>query len=134
METSIKERLKEIVGPENYTDDLIDLIAYSKDATEHKHRPEAAVWPIDANQVSKILMLANEKLFPVVPRGAGTSLAGLPVPERGGLILDMARMDKILNISIEDRLAVVQPGVVYEDLERALAPDDFCFPPDPASG
>ncbi len=134
MEPSIKQRLAEIVGPENYTDNLIDLIAYSKDASEHRHRPEAAVWPTDANQVSKILMLANEKLFPVVPRGAGTSLAGLAVPERGGLILDTGRMDKILEISIEDRLAVVQPGVVYADLERALAPDDFFFPPDPASG
>jgi len=134
METSIRQRLKEIVGPENYTDDLIDLIAYSKDASEHKHRPEAAVWPTDTSQVLDILKLATEKRFPVVPRGAGTSLAGLAVPERGGVILDMGRMDKILEISIKDRLAVVQPGVVYADLERALAPDGFFFPPDPASG
>jgi glycolate oxidase len=134
MEASIKQHLEEIVGPENYTDDLIDLIAYSKDASEHKHRPEAAVWPIDTNQVSEILKLATKERFPVVPRGAGTSLAGLAVPQQGGVILDMARMDKILEITIEDRLAVVQPGVVYADLERALAPDGFFFPPDPASG
>ncbi len=134
MEASIKQHLEEIVGPENYTDDLIDLIAYSKDASEHKHRPEAAVWPIDTNQVSEILKLATKERFPVVPRGAGTSLAGLAVPQQGGVILDMARMDKILEITIEDRLAVVQSGVVYADLERALAPDGFFFPPDPASG
>lgn len=134
MEASIKQHLEEIVGPENYTDDLIDLIAYSKDASEHKHRPEAAVWPIDTNQVSEILKLATKERFPVVPRGAGTSLAGLAVPQQGGVILDMGRMDKILEITIEDRLAVVQPGVVYADLERALAPDGFFFPPDPASG
>ncbi len=134
MEASIKQHLEEIVGPENYTDDLIDLIAYSKDASEHKHRPEAALWPIDTNQVSEILKLATKERFPVVPRGAGTSLAGLAVPQQGGVILDMGRMDKILEITIEDRLAVVQPGVVYADLERALAPDGFFFPPDPASG
>jgi hypothetical protein len=105
MESRVKERLREIVGPENYTDSLIDLIAYSKDASEHKHRPEAAVWPIDAAQVSEIMKLANEERFPVVPRGAGTSLAGLAVPQLGGVVLDMCRMDKILEISIEDRTA-----------------------------
>ncbi len=134
MESRVKERLKEIVGPENYTDSLIDLIAYSKDASEHKHRPEAAVWPINAAQVSEIMRLANEVRFPVVPRGAGTSLAGLAVPVKGGVILDLGRMDKILEINVEDRLAVVQPGVIYADLERALAPHGFFFPPDPASG
>lgn len=134
MEASIKQHLKEIVGLENYTDKLIDLIAYSKDASEHKHRPEAAVWPTDANQVSEILKLATEKTFPVVPRGAGTSLAGLAVAQQGGVILDTGRMDKILEVNIEDRLVVVQPSVVYEDLERTLAPHGFFFPPDPASG
>ncbi|MDQ1335305.1 MAG: FAD-binding PCMH-type protein, partial [Thermodesulfobacteriota bacterium] len=56
------------------------------------------------------------------------------VPERGGLVMDMGRMDKILEINIEDRLVVVQPGVVYADLDRKLSPQGFFFPPDPASG
>ncbi len=134
MDTAIKKSLKDIVGEENFTDSLIDLIAYSKDASEHRHRPEAAVWPITTEQVSAIMKLATKEKFPVVPRGAGTSLAGLAVPERGGVILDLGRMDKIIGIHIEDRLAVVQPGVVYADLDRALAPYGFFFPPDPASG
>jgi glycolate oxidase len=134
MKEEIKERLKDIVGSENFSDALIDRIAYSKDASEHKHRPNAAVWPLNANQVSEILKLANEHYFPVIARGAGTSLAGLAVPQQGGLILDMARMDKIIDINIEDRLAVVHPGVVYADLDRALVPHGFFFPPDPASG
>ncbi|EFK10255.1 putative glycolate oxidase, subunit GlcD [delta proteobacterium NaphS2] len=70
----------------------------------------------------------------MIPRGAGTSLAGLSVPEEGGLILDLGRMDKIIHINIEDRLAVVQPGVIYAELDRALSPHGFFFPPDPASG
>ncbi len=133
MESKIKQLLKEIAGAENFTDSLIDLIAYSKDASEHKHRPDAAVWPVNTEQIAAILKLANQEKFPVTPRGAGTSLAGLAVPEQGGVILDLGRMDKIIDINIEDRLAVVQPGVVYADLDRALSPYGFFFPPDPAS-
>jgi len=134
MKSEIKQHLKDIVGPENFTDSLIDLIAYSKDASEFKHRPDAGVWPTSTEQISAILRLANQEKFPVIARGAGTSLAGLAVPHQGGLILDLGRMNKIIEISIEDRLAVVQPGVVYADLERALAAHGFFFPPDPASG
>jgi len=134
MDTTIKQALREIVDAENFTDSLIDLIAYSKDASEHRHRPDAAVWPVNTEQISAIMKLANREKFPVTPRGAGTSLAGLAVPEKGGLILDLGRMDKIIDINIEDRLAVVQPGVVYADLDRALSPHGFFFPPDPASG
>jgi glycolate oxidase len=134
MKPEIKQHLKNIVGPENFTDSLIDLIAYSKDASEFKHRPDAAVWPTSTEQISAMLKLANQERFPVIARGAGTSLTGLVVPQRGGLILDLCRMNKIMEIRIEDRLAVVQPGVVYADLERALAPHGFFFPPDPASG
>jgi len=134
MDKDAKESLKQIVGPENFSDSLIDLIAYAKDASEFRHRPDAAVWPVTREQVSALLKLANREKFPIVPRGAGTSLAGLAVPERGGLIMDMGRMDKILEINIEDRLVVVQPGVVYADLDRKLSPKGFFFPPDPASG
>ena len=122
MDKAIKQSLKDIVGDENFTDSLIDRIAYAKDASEHQHRPDAAVWPISTQQVSDIMKLANREKFPVVPRGAGTSLAGLAVPEQGGLILDLGRMDKIVDINIEDRLAVVQPGVIYAELDRTLSP------------
>lgn len=134
MNPEIKQHLKDIVGSENFTDSLIDLIAYSKDASEFKHRPDAAVWPTSTKQISAILKLANQEKFPVIARGAGTSLTGLVVPQQGGVILDLGRMNKIIEIRIEDRLAIVQPGVVYADLERALAAHGFFFPPDPASG
>jgi glycolate oxidase len=134
MEDKIKKALVGIVGEENFTDNLIDLVSYSKDASELKHRPDAAVWPGTAEEISAILKLANKDRFPVIPRGAGTSLAGLAVPEKGGVILDLIRMNKIISVSVTDRLAVVQPGVVYADLERALEPHGFFFPPDPASG
>ncbi len=134
MHETVKKALIDIVGEENLTDSLIDLISYSYDASEHKHRPDVAVWPQDTEQVSAIIKLANEYKIPVIPRGAGTGLSGMAVPEQGGIVLDMLRMDKILEIRIEDRLVVVQPGVVYGDLERALDSRGFFFPPDPASG
>ena len=134
MQKDLKEKLIDIVGAENFTDDVIDLVAYSSDASEHRHRPEGALWPMSAEQVSKILRLANEWRLPVTPRGAGTGFAGGVVPQNGGVVMDMSRMNKILRICIEDRLVVVQPGVVYADLAAALHPHGFFFPPDPASG
>lgn len=134
MDEKTKKDLMNIVGPENYTDALMDLISYSSDASEHQHRPECAVWPRTMEQVSAILKLANRNLFPVIPRGAGTGFAGSVVPQNGGLVMDMGRMNRILRISIEDRLVVLQPGVVYAQLAKTLAPYGFFFPPDPASG
>ena len=134
MDESIKQALCEIVGEQNYTDSLMDMVSFSYDASEHSSRPYCAVWVETAEQVSKILQLANRERIPVVPRGAGTGLSGMAVPIRGGIILDLSRMNSIIRISIEDRLAIVQPGVVYADLEKALIPYGFFFPPDPASG
>lgn len=133
MQENLKLAFEEVVGPSNFTDQLIDLISYSYDASDHDHRPEAGLWPTTTEQVSKILSLANEHRIPVTPRGAGTGLAGAAVPNQGGLVLDLCRMNKILEIRIADRLAIVQPGVVYADLERALSRYGFFFPPDPAS-
>jgi glycolate oxidase len=133
MQENLKLAFEEVVGPSNFTDQLIDLISYSYDASDHDHRPEAGLWPTTTEQVSKILSLANEHRIPVTPRGAGTGLAGGAVPNQGGLVLDLCRMNKILEIRIADRLAIVQPGVVYADLERALSRYGFFFPPDPAS-
>jgi glycolate oxidase len=134
MDKDIKESLIHIVGEKNYTDSLIDMVSYSYDASEHSHRPSCGVWAENTEQVSEIMKLANGKGIPVIPRGAGTGLSGMAVPARGGIVLDLSHMNKILKISIEDRLAIVQPGVVYAELEKALAPDGFFFPPDPASG
>lgn len=134
MDKSIKKALADIVGESNITDQLIDMVSYSYDASEHFHRPDCGVWPENTEQVSRILQLAHQNGLPVIPRGAGTGLSGMCVPARGGLVLDLNRMNQILSISIEDRIVILQPGVVYADLEKALAPYGFFFPPDPGSG
>jgi len=89
MEDRVKQAIIKIVGKENYTESLIDLVSYSYDASDHDHRPEAAVWPITKEQISAILILANNHRFPITPRGAGTGLAGAAVPARGGVVLDL---------------------------------------------
>lgn len=132
MDRKIKDKLVEIVGPNNYTDALIDMVSYSYDASDHSHRPEAAVWPAGTDQICKVLQLANQENFHVTPRGAGTGLAGAAVPA-DGIVMDLGRMNRILSVNVTDRQAVVQPGVVYSRLEKELARYGYFFPPDPAS-
>lgn len=134
VDEGLKERLIRIVGKKKVSDALIDRIACSMDFSEHRHDPEGTVWPTSTGEVSEILKLADREKISVTPRGAGTGATGMAVPRKGGLVLDLVRMNRILKISVEDRLAVVQPGVVYADLQKALSPYGFCFPPDPASG
>jgi len=131
----LNKKLSAIFGPANVSDRLIDLVSYSYDASDHSHRPLAAVWPADREQVARLLELANRENFAVIPRGAGTGLAGAAVPatDKAGIVMDLMRMNRILSVNILDRQAVVQPGVVYADLARVLAKEGYFFPPDPAS-
>lgn len=134
MEDRLKGLIRDIVGPEGTSDSLADRLAASFDASNNQALPGAVAWPTDAAQVAALLRLANSEKLAVVPRGAGTGLVGSVIPVRTGLVLDLSRMNRILEIRIEDRLARVQPGVIYSQLDAALAADGFFFPPDPASG
>jgi glycolate oxidase len=126
--------LKETVGEDNVSSELIDLISHSADASIFRHRPELVVYATTTEQVSAILKMVHEERIPLTPRGAGTNLSGEAVPIKGGIVLDLSRMDRILEISLDDRVVVVQPGVIYADLNNLLAPQGFVFPPDPSSG
>jgi glycolate oxidase len=134
MDEKLKREIIAVVGKEQYTESLLDMVSYSYDASEHSHRPACGVLPRTTEQVAEVLKLAHREKIPVVPRGAGTGLSGMAIPVKGGIVLDLSRMNEILEINIENRLAVVQPGVVYDDLQNLLAPYGFFFPPDPASG
>ena len=91
------------------------------------------VLPTGTEEVSRILKFANRERIPVTPRGSATGLSGMCVPERGGIVLAMSKMNKILEISPEDRLAVVEPGVITNDLQIAAEAAGVFYPPDPAS-
>jgi len=130
---SIIKDLTRIVGKENILADLKDLLAYSYDATMRQEMPDVIVFPRSTEQVSAIMKLAHREKIPVVPRGAGTNLSGGTIPLKGGIILETSRMNRILEINTANRRAVVEPGVVNLDLQNALAPLGYFYPPDPAS-
>jgi len=106
---------------------------YSFDATRRKFLPDAVAFPVDAEEVRQIVLLANRHRFPVVPRGAGSGLSGGSLPVLGGVVLSTERMDRILAIDGENLYAVVEPGVVTETLKAAARKVGLFYPPDPAS-
>ena len=134
IDSGIVARLTEIVGKENVFTDPEDLASYAYDATSlWVHSPDVVVFPITTEQISEILKLANEHKVPVTPRGGGTNVSGGSVPIQGGIVLCTTRMNKIVEISKENMIAVVEPGVVLMNLNMELAKLGLMFPPDPQS-
>jgi glycolate oxidase len=128
------EELKKIVGEENVKDNIADLYVYSSDASVHSTLPDVVVRPNCSKEVQEIMRYANKNKIPVIPRGAGSGMSGQTVPLNGGMILDMKKMNKILEIKPEDVLCKVEPGVINDELNNALKPYGFFFPPTPSSG
>ena len=127
------DKLKKIVGKNNVSDNVADLYVYSSDASVHQAMPSVIVRPTTIEEVQKIMRYANSNCIPVVPRGAGSGTSGHTVPIDGGIVLDLKRMNRILEIRPEDMLVKVEPGVVDDDLNRALKPYGLFYPPAPAS-
>lgn len=133
LDPTAAQRLREIVGPERYRDDPESLTCYSYDGFVVESSPDAVLYPSTTAEVSAILRVASEFRIPVTPRGEGTGLSGGAVPARGGLVLVFTKMNRIVEINTRDRYAIVQPGVVNADLQKALDPHGFFYPPDPSS-
>ncbi|RKZ31463.1 2-hydroxy-acid oxidase [bacterium] len=133
MKQEIIDKLKAIVGEENIRTDPADRYIYGSDSSVHVANADVVLRPRTTEQVQAIARLANAEKIPIIPRGAGSGMSGHAVPIDGGIVLDMKRMNKILEIRPEDTLVKVQPGVVDDDLNRALKPYGFMFPPAPAS-
>jgi D-lactate dehydrogenase (cytochrome) len=95
--------------------------------------PAGIIWPLTTEEVSRILAWAYRLEVPVTPWGAGTSTEGNPVPTRGGLVMDMTRMDKIIAIRSQDLQADVQPGVLRKELNRQAGKQGLFFPVDPGA-
>ena len=123
-----------ILGRENVLSKPDELLVYECDGlTHHKHRPRAVVFPSSTEETSAVMReLAREKV-PFTPRGAGTGLSGGALALNSGVVIEMARMRRILKIDAENRLAVVQPGVVNLHVSRAAAADGLYYVPDPSS-
>jgi glycolate oxidase len=126
--------LADAVGPALLTDPSA-LAAYRTDRSgwTTDEVPLAAVRARDVADVQATMRFATAHGLPVVPRGAGTGLAGGAVGSAGSIVIDVSGMDRVLEIHAADELAVVEPGVVTDDLAAALAPHGLWWPPDPAS-
>lgn len=134
IDTKHIEHFSKIVGEENIYSDKAHLIAYSYDATREHFEPDAVLFPKDEKDISEILKYCNEHKIVIVPRGAGSGFTGGALPSSGGIILAMEKhMNKILEIDMKNMVAIVQPGVINMDLQRAVEEVGLFYPPDPAS-
>jgi len=133
IEANLLEELRDIAGEENVLTSPEELLCYSYDSTVLQHLPEVVVLPRTTQEVAATVALANRERIPILPRGAGTNLAGGTIPIKGGIVLSLTRMIDILEIDDVNMLAVVQPGVVTGKLQAAVAKQGLYYPPDPAS-
>jgi glycolate oxidase len=130
---SVLNKLADILGPDNLLTQPEDLCCYAYDATSLKYLPEAVAFPANAQEISRILSLANEHYFPVVPRGTGTGTTGGALPVAGGLVLVTSRLNRILEIDADNFVAVVEPGVITGRLKAEVEKYGLYYPPDPSS-
>ncbi len=129
----ILPQLVEIVGRENIFDDRVECISNSRDLSVHEGIPDAVVFAYTTEQVSAIMRLANENKIPVTVQGSGTATTGASLPVEGGILLDLHRMNRILEIDKDNFYARVEPGVICVQLNAALGKQNLMFPPNPGS-
>lgn len=127
------KKLKAIVGETNLSTAKEDRACYTYDAQSEGGLPDAVIFPGKTDDVSRLLKLANEERFPVIPRGAGSGMTGGSVPLQGGVVLVMSRFNRILNIDTDNLTARVEPGVVTGHFQSAVGKHGLFYPPDPSS-
>lgn len=129
----IVDALKDIVGEENVFSGAVECIPYSRDNSVHFGVPDVVVFARTTEQISAIIRLANQQKVPVTVQGSGTATTGASLPVKGGILLDVHRMNNILEINKDDFFARVEPGVICMDLNKELAKQGLMFPPNPGS-
>ena len=130
---SLIKALAKVVGSEDVLSSPKDLLTYSYDAGGKQASPDVVVLPDSTAEVSAIMKIASREQVPIIARGAGTNLTGGTVPSRGGIVLELSRLNRILALDTARQRVVVEPGVVNLDLQNALKPLGYMYAPDPAS-
>ncbi len=133
MTADLRAALAAIAGEAWVTTASDALLVHAQDALGYGHRPDVVVTPGTVDEVAAIARLCHDTGTPLVVRGAGTGYTGGAVPIRGGVVLAMARFNRILAIDEANLLAVVEPNVITRDLHRAVEARGLFYPPDPAS-
>jgi D-lactate dehydrogenase len=127
------QQLKGIVGADAVLSDAADCWPYGYDNSRHHQLPDAVAFPTTHEQVQAIVQLCYREHTPLTARGRGTGTTGATTPTRGGLVLALERMDRILAIDPDNRSITVEPGVTNQQVQLAAAKHGFFWPPDPTS-
>ena len=122
-----------IVGSKHVLLAKEDVIVYEQDGSIFQVMPEMVVVPANIEEIAAVAKVAQRAAVPIVPRGSGTGLAGGAVPAEGGIVLSLSRLNRILKVDLENRLAIVEPGVINVDVTKAVAGAGFFYAPDPSS-
>jgi D-lactate dehydrogenase len=120
-------------GADGFSAQDAERLAYAYDNSRRNAMPDAVAFPTEHAQVETLVRACHAHRVPVIARGRGTNTTGATVPVMGGVVVSFERMNRIVRIDPDNRLAVVEPGVLNGDLQRALAPHGFFWPPDPSS-
>jgi len=128
-----RRRLAELLGPQGVLEDPYELALYEYDGSVEKATPELVVLPRSTAEVVGIMRVAAEYRIPVVARGAGTGLSGGSIPVAGGIVVAFTRMNRILELDLENERALVEPGVANLDVTLAVQGRGYFFAPDPSS-
>ncbi|HZT20931.1 MAG TPA: FAD-binding protein, partial [Dongiaceae bacterium] len=130
----IARALRGMLPPDSVIEEEDARRAYESDGlTAYRQPPLLAVLPSRTAEVAAVLAFCHQRRLKVVPRGAGTSLSGGALPLADGILLGMAKFNRVLEIDIPNRCAVVQPGVTNLAISQAAAPAGFYYAPDPSS-
>jgi len=129
----LANKLREILGEGNVFDDRVECVSYSRDLSVHEGIPDVVVFARTTEQIAAVMRLANENRVPVTVQGSGTATTGASLPVEGGILLDVHRMNHILEIDKDNFYARVEPGVICNDLNIALKKYNLMFPPNPGS-
>jgi glycolate oxidase len=128
------DELRAVVGAEHVVTEHEQLRVYECDGlTGHRAVPELVVLPSSTEDVQAVVRACTRESVPFVARGAGTGLSGGATPMAGGVVVSLARMNRILEIDLDSQRIVVEPGVANLDVTRAVAADGFFYAPDPSS-
>ncbi|HXG88202.1 MAG TPA: FAD-linked oxidase C-terminal domain-containing protein [Vicinamibacterales bacterium] len=133
MNAALARQFAAIVGDAHVRSDAAALLTYGTDALQRGWPADLVLLPADTDQVAAIARLCNDRRIPLTARGAGTGYSGGAVPVRGGVVLSMERLDRIIEIDEDNLLAVVQPHVITGELQDAVEARGLFYPPDPAS-
>ena len=116
-----RSKLVAILSEERVYDDLETLERFSRDQSfVPQRRPDFVVYPESVEEVQKIVQLANETRMPVIPLSSGLNLHGAAVPDHGGILINLSRMNKILTMDEKNLFVLIEPGVTYEQLQDYL--------------